>query len=102
VLLIVSNRERRAEAGESAGDASSLVPGSTLAETLEAVPLPDGGVDAYIAKERFRAQFCADVSVDQAALISAASVETSRSRSAACMTRPWPKESRGVAREPTP
>jgi pimeloyl-ACP methyl ester carboxylesterase len=57
------------EAGESAGDASSLVPGSTLAETLETVPLPDGGVDIYIAPERFRAQFCADVSEAEAALM---------------------------------
>jgi pimeloyl-ACP methyl ester carboxylesterase len=57
------------EAGESAGDASSLVPRSTLAETLETVPLPDGGVDAYIAKERFRAQFCADAPEEQAALM---------------------------------
>jgi pimeloyl-ACP methyl ester carboxylesterase len=56
-------------AGESAGAASSLVPGSTLAEALETVPLPDGGVDAYIARERFRAQFCADVPEEQAALM---------------------------------
>ena len=36
-------------AGESPGEASSLVPGGTLAETIETVPLPDGGVDQYIA-----------------------------------------------------
>jgi pimeloyl-ACP methyl ester carboxylesterase len=57
------------EVGESAGAASSLVPGSTLAETLETVPLPDGGVEAYIARERFRAQFCADVPEEEAALM---------------------------------
>jgi pimeloyl-ACP methyl ester carboxylesterase len=57
------------EVGESAGDASSLVPGSTLGETLETVPLPDGGVDVYIAHERFRAQFCADVPEEEAALM---------------------------------
>ena len=57
------------EAGESAGDASSLVPGSTLGETLEPVPLPDGGVDLYIAQEKFRTQFCADVPEEQATLM---------------------------------
>jgi pimeloyl-ACP methyl ester carboxylesterase len=49
--------------------ASSLVPGGTLAETLETVPLPDGGVDAYIVQEKFRAQFCADVAEETAALM---------------------------------
>jgi pimeloyl-ACP methyl ester carboxylesterase len=58
------------EAGESAGDASSLVPGGTLGETIETVPLPDGGVDQYIAQEKFRAQFCADVPEDKATLMS--------------------------------
>jgi pimeloyl-ACP methyl ester carboxylesterase len=57
------------EAGESAGDASTLAPGSTLAEALKTVPLPDGGVDAYIAKEKFHAQFCADVPEEEAALM---------------------------------
>lgn len=57
------------EAGESGGDASSLVPGGTLGETIETVPLPDGGVDQYIAQDRFRAQFCADVPEEQAALM---------------------------------
>jgi len=57
------------DAGESPGDASSLVPGATLAETIETVPLPDGGVDQYIAQDRFRAQFCADVPDETATLM---------------------------------
>jgi pimeloyl-ACP methyl ester carboxylesterase len=35
------------EAGESPGDASSLAPGSTLAETLQRVQLVDEGTDTY-------------------------------------------------------
>jgi pimeloyl-ACP methyl ester carboxylesterase len=60
------------EAGESPGEASALAPGSTLPETLETVPLPDGGVDMYIAPEKFQAQFCADVSEEEAALMAVA------------------------------
>jgi pimeloyl-ACP methyl ester carboxylesterase len=57
------------DAGESPGEASSLVPGATLAETIETVPLPDGGVDQYIAQDKFRAQFCADVPEETATLM---------------------------------
>jgi len=49
------------EAGESCADASSLVPGGTLAETLVQVTLAAGGADTYIAQERFRAQFASDL-----------------------------------------
>jgi pimeloyl-ACP methyl ester carboxylesterase len=55
--------------GESAGDASALVPGSTLGETLVRVPLADGGTDTYIAQERYHQQFCADLPAEQAALM---------------------------------
>lgn len=40
-------------AGETALEASSLVPGATLGETIETVLLPGGGVDQYIALHRF-------------------------------------------------
>jgi pimeloyl-ACP methyl ester carboxylesterase len=53
--------------GESAGDASALAPGSTLAETLVRVPLSDGRTDTYIAQDRYHHQFCADLPSDQAA-----------------------------------
>jgi pimeloyl-ACP methyl ester carboxylesterase len=59
------------EAGESPGDAASLVPGGTLAETIEPVPLPGGGVDTYIAQEKYHQQFCADLPEPQAALLAA-------------------------------
>ena len=55
------------EPGESCGDASALVPGSTLADVLERVPLADGGVDTYIAQSKYRRQFAADVPEAQAA-----------------------------------
>lgn len=55
--------------GESAGDASALVPGSTLGDTLMSVPLSDGGTDTYIVPERYHHQFCADLPVEQAALM---------------------------------
>jgi pimeloyl-ACP methyl ester carboxylesterase len=53
--------------GESCGDAAALVPGSTLGETLESVPLPDGGADLRIAQDRYHRQFCADLPAAQAA-----------------------------------
>lgn len=55
--------------GESPADASALVPGGTLGDTLQTVPLPGGGVDTYIAPDRFHQQFCADVPAPQAILM---------------------------------
>jgi pimeloyl-ACP methyl ester carboxylesterase len=49
------------EEGESAADASALAPGSTLAETLEPVPLAAGGADVYIAQQKYHRQFAADL-----------------------------------------
>ena len=57
------------EAGESPADVAGRVPGSTLAETLETVPLPGGGDDLYIAQQKFHAQFCADVPERRAKLM---------------------------------
>lgn len=57
------------EPGESPGDASSLAPGSTLSETLERVPLADGGADTYISYEKFHHQFAADLSAEESALM---------------------------------
>ncbi len=51
--------------GESCGDASSLAPGGTLAETLQRVPLADGSVDTYIAQDRYHHQFAADLPEEQ-------------------------------------
>jgi pimeloyl-ACP methyl ester carboxylesterase len=52
--------------GESCADAAALAPGSTLAETLVAVPSAGGGADTYIAPEKYHHQFAADLSVEQA------------------------------------
>jgi len=57
------------EAGESCVDASGLVPGSTLAETLTRVPTADGGFDTYIAPEKYHQQFAADLSAETAELM---------------------------------
>jgi len=57
------------EAGESAAAASTLVPGGTLGETLIRVPLPDGGMDLYIAQPRFHQQFCSDLPEQEAQLM---------------------------------
>ena len=51
--------------GESCGDASSLVPGGTLGETLQTVALADGGTDTYIDPAKFHQQFAADLPEDQ-------------------------------------
>ncbi len=50
------------EEGESIGGLSGLYPGSTLADTLATVPLPDGTTDLYIRREEYHGQFAADVS----------------------------------------
>ena len=57
------------EAGESPGAAAGLVPGGTLGETLQLVPLPGGGADAYIARAKFHEQFCADLPARRAAVM---------------------------------
>ncbi len=58
------------DVGESAGDLSSLFPGSTLGPALAPpVALPDGDKDLYILPEKFRSQFAADVPVADAALM---------------------------------
>jgi pimeloyl-ACP methyl ester carboxylesterase len=55
------------EPGESVRDASTLAPGSTLAETLRRIPLSGGGTDLVIAPDRYHDQFCADLGADVAA-----------------------------------
>src|SRR5690606_28588690 len=47
--------------GESCKELSVRVPGSTLGDALRPVPRQDGGVDLLIARDRFHAQFCADL-----------------------------------------
>lgn len=49
------------EVGEDCIALSGQFPGSTLGETLEAVPRRDGSTDLAISRERFQAQFAADL-----------------------------------------
>jgi pimeloyl-ACP methyl ester carboxylesterase len=58
--------------GESAADLSGKFPGSTLAETLRPVPLPDGQEDLYVDQKLFPQQFAADVPAEDAALMAVA------------------------------
>lgn len=54
--------------GESASDLVARFPGSTLSEALVPVRRGDAGeTDLYIARDRFHAQFCADVNLSLAA-----------------------------------
>lgn len=62
-----------AEPGETAVGLSGKFPGSTLGGALAApVPLTGGGNDLYIRKDKFHAQFAADVSAADAALMAVA------------------------------
>jgi pimeloyl-ACP methyl ester carboxylesterase len=57
------------EPGESCGDASSFVPGGTLAPTLVRVPLADGAVDTYIDPAKYHHQFADDLPERQTAIM---------------------------------
>jgi pimeloyl-ACP methyl ester carboxylesterase len=59
------------EPGESAAGLTGQYEGGTLGETLVAFDLPGGGSDLYIAPDRYRAQFAADVSEQEAARMAA-------------------------------
>ena len=60
------------DTGETAFALSAKFPGSTLAESLLAIPMIGGGADLYIDPAKFHAQFAADVPAAQAALMAAA------------------------------
>ena len=57
--------------GESCLELTSRFPGSTLEANVEAIPRADGSVELAIARDRFHAQFAADVSPAEAALMAA-------------------------------
>jgi pimeloyl-ACP methyl ester carboxylesterase len=59
------------EEGESGAQLSGRFEGSTLAPTLHAVKLPDGDVDLYIDQDKYRAQFTAESSAEDAATMAA-------------------------------
>lgn len=58
--------------GESALELSSKYPGSTLAPTLNSLPLGDGSNDLSIKQNKFRDQFAADMGRDDATLMAVA------------------------------
>lgn len=58
--------------GETAFGLSGKFPGSTLGPALDApVDLPGGGRDLYVARDKFHAQFAADLSETEAMLMAA-------------------------------
>ncbi|SDN27003.1 alpha/beta fold hydrolase [Streptomyces wuyuanensis] len=57
--------------GESAVQLASRYEGSTLGETLETIPLSDGGKDLYIRQEAYWSQFAADSPESQASVMAA-------------------------------
>jgi pimeloyl-ACP methyl ester carboxylesterase len=60
------------ETGETSAGLSGKFPGGTLGPTLAPpVVLPDGNKDLYIQRDKFPAQFAADVPAPQAALMAA-------------------------------
>jgi pimeloyl-ACP methyl ester carboxylesterase len=61
------------EAGESASELSTRLPGSSLGSALlPPVALPDGSNDLYIRQDRFHAQFAADIPAADAAVAAVA------------------------------
>ena len=54
------------ETGDSALSLSSSAPGSTLGDAIEAHPISSGGNELVIRRDRFHAQFAADVPVQVA------------------------------------
>jgi pimeloyl-ACP methyl ester carboxylesterase len=60
------------EVGETSGGLNAKFPGSTLGPALAPpVVLPDGAQDLYVRRERFPAQFAADVPLAKARLMAA-------------------------------
>jgi pimeloyl-ACP methyl ester carboxylesterase len=60
------------DTGETALDLSNRFPGSTLAATLEQIPLGGGAVDLRVRQELFPQQFAADVPLPDARLMAVA------------------------------
>jgi pimeloyl-ACP methyl ester carboxylesterase len=59
------------ESGESAFQLSTMFPGSTLGDALEAYPVATGGNEFAIRRDQFHQQFAADVPITRAELMAA-------------------------------
>jgi pimeloyl-ACP methyl ester carboxylesterase len=57
------------DVGESAAELAGRYEGGSLGETLAPVKLPDGSTDLYIRQDRYHAQFAADSSAHDAAIM---------------------------------
>ena len=55
--------------GETAAQMSGKYEGGTLGDTLVTFKLPDGGIDLYIAQDKYHAQFTADSTARDAAVM---------------------------------
>jgi pimeloyl-ACP methyl ester carboxylesterase len=76
------------EHGESAFQLSTVFPGSTLGDALDAYPVATGGNELTIRRDLFHQQFAADVLAEQAALMAA----TQRPATEAALTDGLPTE----------
>jgi pimeloyl-ACP methyl ester carboxylesterase len=72
------------DTGETAARLTSQFPGSTVAESLKQVPLPDGGTDLYINPAVFNKRFAGDVPARDASLLAV----TQRPVTAAALNEP--------------
>ncbi|MCC6981768.1 MAG: alpha/beta hydrolase [Bauldia sp.] len=60
------------DAGESSLGLSAMFEGGTLGDALTAVPMPDGGQELFIQRDRYHAQFAGDLPGWQAMLMASA------------------------------
>ncbi|MBM0230576.1 alpha/beta hydrolase [Micromonospora sp. STR1_7] len=80
------------DTGESALALSGKFPGSTLGDTLVSYPVSSGGNEVAIGQDAYHAQFAADVSDDQAALMARTQrpvTEQALGEGLATATPPW-------------
>jgi pimeloyl-ACP methyl ester carboxylesterase len=83
--------------GESAFQLSTMFPGSTLGDALDAFPLSGGDTELAIRRDVFHQQFCADVPAEVAALMAA----TQRSVTQTALTDALPTETPGWRQVPS-
>jgi pimeloyl-ACP methyl ester carboxylesterase len=83
--------------GESAFQLSTMFPGSTLGDALDAYPLSSGETELAIRRDVFHQQFCADVPAEVAALMAA----TQRPATQTALTDALPTETPGWRQVPS-
>ncbi len=83
--------------GESAFQLSTMFPGSSLGDALDAYPVATGGDEVAIKRELFHDQFAADVPLEQAALMAA----TQRPATLAALSEALPTETPAWKQHPS-